>query len=60
MHYAELIDDGPNQLVPAEEKSKDSRRPQNKKPAGKFQKARGGQWDNRAPRKKPSTRSKRR
>ncbi|WP_257280804.1 MULTISPECIES: YgiQ family radical SAM protein [unclassified Endozoicomonas] len=58
MNRSELIGDGPNQLVPAEEKSKDNRRPQNKKPAEKFQKARGGQWDNRAPRKKPVARKK--
>ncbi|KEQ17612.1 hypothetical protein GZ78_17955 [Endozoicomonas numazuensis] len=66
MNRSELIGDGPNQLVPAEEKSKDSRRPhmsiakKGQKPAGKFQKARGGQWDNRQPKKKTVQRTKRR
>jgi uncharacterized radical SAM protein YgiQ len=59
MNRSELIGDGPNQLVPAEEKSKDNRRPGNKKPAQSFQKARGGQWDNRLPRKKSTARNRR-
>ncbi|MRI32765.1 YgiQ family radical SAM protein [Endozoicomonas sp. OPT23] len=54
MNRTELIGDGANQLIPAEEKSKDHRRPGTKKSAGNssFKKARGGQWDNRKPSQK--------
>ena len=45
MNRADLIGDGPNQLIPEEDqKGYTKKRPTNK---GKFQKARGGQWDNR-------------
>ncbi len=65
MNRSELIGDGPNQLIPAEEKSRDSRRAGGKasttrNPAAKFQKARGGQWDNRRPTNKPVKPKKRR
>ena len=61
MNRSELIGDGAHQLVPAEEKSKDHRRPGNKKPSsGNFKKARGGQWDNRAQQKKKPQRKNRR
>ncbi|MGH1439605.1 MAG: YgiQ family radical SAM protein [Cellvibrionaceae bacterium] len=50
MNRADLIGDGPDQLIPEEDqKGYAKKRPINK---GKFQKARGGQWDNRhSPRK---------
>lgn len=55
MNRSELIGNGPNQLVPAEEKSTDNRRPNQKNGKGQYQKARGGQWDNR---RKPAPKGK--
>ena len=46
MNRPDLIGDGPDHLVPADEKQG------RKNNRGKFQKARGGQWDNRRPKKK--------
>ena len=45
---SDLIGNGANQLVPADEPHQSKRQGATAKPSQKYQKARGGQWDNRS------------
>lgn len=58
MNRSDLIGSGKHQLIPEEENKGQRRSGQRVKTSGTFQKARGGQWDNRSASKSKSTSSR--
>ena len=56
---SDLIGNGANQLVPADEPHQSKRQGATTKPSQKYQKARGGQWDNRSSKPQKNRRKQR-